>query len=104
MRTFAGFTNVFIVPDNNEASIDLQAVKASYAPPERLDNSAAIFTTSPKKKNPKRRIRKIDLDRKEERRAKRKATKDYMKTTNEVDVVEAYGKYFNSFIILRAGI
>ena len=81
----------YLAENNNEVSIDLHAVKASYDPPERLDYSAAIFS-SPKKKNPKRRIRKIDVDRKEEHRRQRKITEGKIMSAKEVDAIEPYSK------------
>jgi hypothetical protein len=55
--------------------MDLQTIKASFEPPQRLDNSAAIFS-SPKKKDFKRRRRRVDIDKLEERKKERKLTKE----------------------------
>lgn len=87
-----------------DTSIDLNLVKASYDPPHKLDSSAAIFT-SPKKKNPKRRRRKIDVEREEIRRKIRKQTHDQFQSNKDLEIIDKVELYsmldFTNYLFKR---
>lgn len=65
--------------------------KTSIARPQKLESSALVFT-SPKKKDPKHRRRKIDVERQEERRKRRKESQtNKFRSEKQVEKVHAYG-------------